>query len=128
MNVFFIFLPRGQGDNIIGNYIRVDTDFILKDNFRQFGCQLFLSRHTARTICLIRIAHSSVRQFKEDFVFALMKCSNAAFGEQNKIDNDSKCQQVYKSHIINLLNLIYFYVKLQPQHREARPSHHPSLD
>ena len=31
------------------------------------------------------------------FVFALMKCSNAAFGEQNKTDNDSKCQQVYKS-------------------------------
>ena len=26
-----------------------------------------------------------------------MKCSFAAFGEQNKIDNDSKCQQVYKS-------------------------------
>ena len=37
------------------------------------------------------------RQFKVDFVFALMKCSYAAFGEQNKIDNDSKCQQVYKS-------------------------------
>ena len=32
------------------------------------------------------------------FVFALMKCSYAAFGEQNKIDTDSKCQQVYKSH------------------------------
>ena len=31
------------------------------------------------------------------FVFALMKCSFAAFGEQNKIDNDSKCQQIYKS-------------------------------
>ena len=53
-----------------GYYIRVDTDFILKDNSRQF---------------------------KEDFVFALMKCSSAAFGEQNKIDNDSKCQLVYKS-------------------------------
>ena len=34
------------------------------------------------------------------FVFALMKCSYAAFGEQNKMDNDSKCQQVYKSHKI----------------------------
>ena len=34
------------------------------------------------------------------FVFALMKCSFAAFGEQNKIDNDSKCQQVYKSQAI----------------------------
>ena len=50
------------------NYIRVDTDFIfttIKVNSRI------------------------------SFVFALMKCSNAAFGEQNKIDNDSKCQQVY---------------------------------
>ena len=34
---------------------------------------------------LIRFTHSAVRQFKEDFVFALMKCSNAAFGEQNKM-------------------------------------------
>ena len=32
------------------------------------------------------------------FVFALMKCSYAAFGEQNKTNNDSKCQQVYKSY------------------------------
>ena len=31
------------------------------------------------------------------FVFALMKCSYAAFGEQNKIDNDYKYQQVYKT-------------------------------
>ena len=31
------------------------------------------------------------------FVFALMKCGKAAFGEQNKIDNDSKFQLVYKS-------------------------------
>ena len=30
------------------------------------------------------------------FVFALMKCSYAAFGEQNKTDNDSKC---YSRHI-----------------------------
>ena len=30
------------------------------------------------------------RQLKEDFVFALIKCSSAAFGEQNKTDNDSK--------------------------------------
>ncbi len=37
------------------------------------------------------------RQLKEYFVFALMKCSSAAFGEQNKTDNDSKYQQVYKS-------------------------------
>jgi len=39
------------------------------------------------------------------FVFALMKCSYAAFGEQNKTDNDSKCQQVYKS---------IFYIKNRP--------------
>ena len=26
-----------------------------------------------------------------------MKCTYAAFGEQNKTDNDSKCQLVYKS-------------------------------
>ena len=45
---------------------------LVKDNYRQFGCQLFLSRHTARTICLIRIAHSSVRQFEVCFCY----CSN----------------------------------------------------
>ena len=56
------------GASFFWNYIRVDTDFIfttIKVNSRI------------------------------SFVFALMKCSNAAFGEQNKIDNDSKCQQVY---------------------------------
>jgi hypothetical protein len=31
------------------------------------------------------------------FIFALMKCSYAAFGEQNKTENDSKCQLVCKS-------------------------------
>ncbi len=46
------------------------------------------------------------------FVFALMKCSFAAFGEQNKIDNDSKCQLVYKSPkkvwqwLVRVINLI----------------------
>ena len=40
------------------------------------------------------------------FVFALMKCSNAAFGEQNKIDNDSKCQQVYKSQNYSIVSKI----------------------
>ena len=35
------------------------------------------------------------------FVFALMKCCFAAFGEQNKIDYHSKCQQVYKSQTLN---------------------------
>ena len=47
-------------------------------------------------------------QFKEDFVFALMKCSYAAFGEQNKTDNDSKCQQVYKSLFYLLLCRIFY--------------------
>ena len=37
------------------------------------------------------------------FVFALMKCSYAAFGEQNKTDNDSKCQLIYKSHFLRTL-------------------------
>ena len=50
--------------------MQVDTDFIFKDNFRQFN------------VC---------------FVFAQKKCSYAAFGEQNKIDNDCKYQQVYKT-------------------------------
>ena len=30
-----------------------------------------------------------------------MKCSYAAFGEQNKTDNNSKCQLVYKSQKLN---------------------------
>ena len=53
------------------------------------------------------LTDSILRQFKSiwmsiivnsriSFVFALMKCSYAAFGEQNKIDNDRKCQLVYK--------------------------------
>ena len=42
------------------------------------------------------------------FVFALMKYSFAAFGEQNKIDNDGKCQQVYKSHFFYRLRLLDF--------------------
>ena len=65
-------------NNYKGNYIRVDTDFILKDNSRQLRRQL-----------------QTIQGYS--FVFALMKCSYAAFGEQNKTDNDSKCQQVYKS-------------------------------
>ena len=41
------------------------------------------------------------------FVFALMKCSYAAFGEQNKTDNDSKCQQVYNpKRIVAFLALL----------------------
>ena len=32
-----------------------------------------------------------------------MKCSYAAFGEQNKTDNDSKCQLVYKSLFLSIL-------------------------
>ena len=30
------------------------------------------------------------------FCFCSNECSKAALGEQNKTDNDSKCQQVYK--------------------------------
>ncbi len=41
------------------------------------------------------------------FVFALMKCSYAAFGEQNKTDNDSKCQQVYKSLKNNINKILH---------------------
>ena len=39
------------------------------------------------------------------FVFALMKCSYAAFGEQNKNDNNSKRQHVYKPQIKKILTL-----------------------
>ena len=51
------------------------------------------------------------------FVFALMKCSFAAFGEQNKIDNDSKCQQVYKS-------LFFTIYHLQRSDLTSIPPHH----
>ena len=44
--------------------------------------------------CQLRRQFVSIQRLT--FVFALMKCSYAAFGEQNKTDNDSKCQQVYK--------------------------------
>ena len=40
------------------------------------------------------------------FVFALMKCNYLAFGEQNKIDNDSKCQQVHKSKFLIKINFL----------------------
>ena len=76
------------------NYIRVDTDFI----FTTIKVNLDVN----------------YRQFKDKFLFfALMKCSFAAFGEQNKIDNDSKCQQVYKSqkkrHSFERLYIPYIY-------------------
>ena len=48
---------------------------IYNDNYRQLRRQLFLSRHTARTICLIRIAHSSVRQFEDYILFGLKECA-----------------------------------------------------
>ena len=48
-------------------------------------CQLFLSRHTARTICLIRIAHSSVRQFNEHIVW-VGRMRWAHWQPQNNID------------------------------------------
>lgn len=37
------------------------------------------------------------------FAFALMKCCYAAFGEQNKMDNDSKCQLVYCDEVAIML-------------------------
>ena len=52
------------------------------DNYKQ----LFLSRHTARTICLIRIAHSSVRQFME-YMFLLKRMQHAALVSKTKILN-----------------------------------------
>ena len=43
-----------------------------------------------------------------------MKCSYAAFGEQNKTDKDCKCQQVYKSLFLRfLLPVPYKYAPRQ---------------
>ena len=61
------------------------------------------------------------------FVFALMKCSYAAFGEQNKTDNDSKCQYVYKSHkkslgkFGNMRKILYLCSILEPRTRSQEP-------
>ena len=69
---------------------------IYNDNYRQLRRQLFLSRHTARTICLIRIAHSSVRQFEKYlFVFAQMNAAAALVGNTKRRVNN-KYQMVYK--------------------------------
>ena len=38
-----------------------------------------------------------------------MKCSYAAFGEQNKTDNDSKCQQIYKSQFFYISYLFVLF-------------------
>ena len=65
--------------------INKNQGLIFKDNYCQFGCQLL-----------------SIQRLT--FVFALMKCSYAAFGEQNKTDNDSKCQLVYKSHYLKTIH------------------------
>ena len=92
----------------LGNYIRDDTEFILKDNFRQFRHQLLsISFYPKivknyRKLGKIFFRNKNTLRYKNYnksiviFVFALMKCSYAAFGEQNKTDNESKCQQVYK--------------------------------
>ena len=49
-----------------------------------FDRKLFLSRHTARTICSFALLIQPYVNLRNDFVFALRKCSYAAFGEQNK--------------------------------------------
>ena len=49
-----------------------------------------------------------------------MKCSYAAFGEQNKIDNDSKCQQVYKSQNFSANYYIITFVCLQQKLHEKQ--------
>ena len=56
------------------------------------------------------------------FVFALMKCSYAAFGEQNKIDNDCKCQQVYKTQKNSCFTCVceLFFVLLHVQTEKSQ--------
>ena len=59
--------------------INKNQGLIFKDNSRQLRRQLL-----------------SIQRLT--FVFALMKCCYAAFGEQNKkIDNDSRCRQTAQS-------------------------------
>ena len=41
-----------------------------------------------------------------------MKCSYAAFGEQNKTDNDSKCQQIYKSQFFYISYLFVLFAEV----------------
>ena len=81
----------------LGNYTQLDW-LCLNDNWGQLRCQLFLSRHTARTICLIRIAHSSVRQFEKHlFVFAQMNAARCIGGQRQKRRVNNKYQLIYKS-------------------------------
>ena len=75
----------------------VDTDFILNDNLGRTDEWVQRMRQIVRAVRRDKNLDVNYRQLKEDFVFALTKCISAAFGEQNKTDNDSKCQQVYKS-------------------------------
>ena len=57
---------------------------IIKNRGINIKRQLFLSRHTARTICSFALLIQPYVNSRKSFVFALMKCSKAAFGEQNK--------------------------------------------
>ena len=67
----------------LGNYTQLD--WLCLNNWGQLRCQLFLFRHTVRTICLIRIAHSSVRQFEKYlFVFAQMNAARSIGGQHKK--------------------------------------------
>ena len=77
--------PAGPGGPI-------DTTCIRKNKGTIYELTLNLFLRQLKSIWMSIIVNSRISS-----VFALMKCCFAAFGEQNKIDNDSKCQQVYKS-------------------------------
>ena len=81
--MFFYFSAQGQGDNNRELYTSWHW-FYIKRQFSSIQTSIILISPYGSNDLLIRFTHSAVRQFKEDFVFALMKCSYAAFGEQNK--------------------------------------------
>ena len=66
---------------LLNTNLKIFIEQFIKSNL----CQLFLSRHTARTICLIRIAHSSVRQFEDDLLFGLKERHVAGNPKQNRL-------------------------------------------
>ena len=70
-----------MNDFLSYNKIRGEIFTTICDNYNR---QLFLSRHTARTICSFALLIQPYDNSKISFVIALMKCSKAAFGEQNK--------------------------------------------
>ena len=75
--------------------LSIIVDFVVNNclkNRELYICWLILFLRQFKSIWMSIIVNSRII-----FVFALMKCSYAAFGEQNKIDNDRKCQLVNKS-------------------------------